>query len=241
MARTSIYVVSLDSATERRASFTGHAEGAGLTWRFFDAHREPQGLRYDEAAAIREHGRPLQAGELGCYSSHAGLWRQLLSDPDADQYLILEDDVIADWGALRLLCDVDYAAEGVDYMRLFYKKPSPHLPWRRNWPASDLYVVRLYGKPYGTQGYFITRKGAERFLELYTDAVRPVDDQMDRFWESGIPNLCLFPFPIMEAYRPSTIGAARFAGKQTRGARMRLTADRMRRKLAFMVDRTLKR
>ncbi len=240
MTQTPIHVVSLTSATERRAAFSCAADHAGLEWRFFDAHREPQGLRYDPQAAIRAHGRVLHPGELGCYSSHAALWRQLVADPVAQQYLILEDDVIADWAALRLLCATDFAAEGVEYLRLFHKKPSPHLPWRRNWPAPDLYVVRLYGKPYGTQGYFLTKKGAARFLDLYTDAVRPVDDQMDRFWESGIPNLCLFPFPIMEEYRASTIGVARFGGA-AKGARWQGVADRLRRKAAFLLDRTLRR
>ncbi len=238
---TPIHVISLTSAADRRESFTRSIEGQDLDWRFFDAHREPVGIHYDEVAAIRHHGRPLQPGEIGVYSSHAALWRQLVADPTTNQYLILEDDVIADWAAIRMLCAIDYAAEGMEYLKLFYKLPSPHLPDRRNWPVPGFYVVRLYGKPYGAQGYFITKKAAARFLELYNDAVRPIDDQTDRFWENGIPNRCIFPFPIMEAYRPSTIGPARFAGKQTRAAKMRLGADRMRRKIAFMLDRTLKR
>lgn len=238
---TPIHVISLTSALDRRESFSRSIEGQDLDWRFFNAHRQPDGIRYDEAAAIRHHGRPLQPGELGVYSSHSALWRQLLADPTTNQYLILEDDVIADWSAIRMLCAIDYAAEGMEYLKLFYKLPSPHLPHRRNWPVPGFYVVRLYGKPYGAQGYFITKKAAARFLELYTDAVRPIDDQTDRFWENGIPNLCLFPFPIMEEYRESTIGPARFAGKPTRGAKMRMTADRMRRKIAFLKDRTFGR
>jgi hypothetical protein len=33
---------------------------------------------------------------------------------------------------------------------------------------------------------------------------------MDRFWEHGVPNLSLFPFPVVEEFRDSTIGDDRF-------------------------------
>lgn len=240
---TPVVVISLKTAEDRRAAFTQAAAGAAVNWRFFDAHTQPNGIEYDDASAIKHHGRPLQAGEKGAYSSHMAVWRELVADRTADQYLILEDDVIVDWPAVSMLCQIDYRADGIEYLKLFYKFPSPYLPRRRNWPAPGMYVIELYGKPYGAQGYFITKAAAQRFIDLYSHAVRPIDDQVDRFYENGIPNLSLFPFPLIEGYRPSTIGAARFEAKvaSVSGARARMAYDRARRKVAMLTARAQQR
>ncbi len=61
----------------------------------------------------------------------------------------------------------------------------------------------------------ITREAAETLVPFCRSVTRPVDDQLDRFWEHGIPSLCLFPFPLIEEARPSMIGNDRFVATET--------------------------
>lgn len=234
-ALTRIMVISLDSALERRSRFAMRAEDAGLEWRFFDAHRQldPR-LAYDPAHATRIFGRELLPAELGCYSSHAALWCDLIAS-DHQQYVVLEDDVIVDWKCLKRLVQHDFAAEGVGYVRLYYKRPTPFATLRTRYISRELSLIRLWGKAYGTQGYIITRAGAERLLANCRAVRRPIDDQMDRYWEHGVPNLSLFPFPILEEAVASDIGAERFERPRSArsfGFRWRALGDRAARLLA---------
>jgi len=212
LVRTRAVVISLEDSHGRRTRFSERAKAADtkVDWQFFDAHRELDSrLAYDTAKAARVHGRSLQPGELGVYSSHVGTWRALL-EGDADQFVVLEDDTIVDWRALELIAKHDFSANGYDYVKLFYKRASPHIVLRTDYIINGTSLVQLLGKPYGAQGYVITRAGAQKMLPACQTVVRPIDDQMDRFWEHGIPNLSLFPFPLMEEAGPSDIGPARY-------------------------------
>ena len=64
--RTSIVVISLSDAADRRAVFTARAAKTALPWRWFDARRElgPE-LEHDPDEAIVSKGRPMYPGELG--------------------------------------------------------------------------------------------------------------------------------------------------------------------------------
>lgn len=44
---------------------------------------------------------------------------------------------------------------------------------------------------------------------------RPIDDQLDRHWDHGLPNYSVFPFPIVERWAPSSIGQERFNREAT--------------------------
>jgi glycosyl transferase family 25 len=240
---TKVFVVSLDTALDRRAAFAARATSSGIKWQFYDAHRElSPGLVYSDAVAIAHKGRPLRPGELGCYSSHYSLWRQLIED-DADQYIILEDDVIVDWKAIEIISNVDLMRSGVDYLRLYQKRPSTFILRKSRYITQERALIELTNMTFGTQGYVITRKAAKTFLEFCSEVRRPIDDQMDRFWDHGVPNLCLFPFPIMEEAVPSMIGNMRFSDPivRQRTLRWRLTSrkDRVRRALAAARRRRL--
>ena len=120
--RTSIVVISLPDATDRRAVFTARAAKTALPWRWFDARRElGPGLEHDPDEAIVSKGRPMYPGELGCYASHYAAWTAFL-ESEADQLLVLEDDTIVDWGLLEKLVAVDLDAAGVAYLRLYAKR-----------------------------------------------------------------------------------------------------------------------
>lgn len=208
---TPVLVVSLHDAHDRRARFAARAEGTSCAWSFVDACRGAVApLVYDPATALRHHGRALQPGELGCYASHAKLWEALCDDPVHDQYIILEDDVIVDWRALELFGEHDFTAAGHHYVRLYSRKPAPFVQLVPNYLPRPTALIQITGKPFGTQGYVVTRTGARLLLDACRVVRRPIDDQMDRYWEHGIPSLALFPYPIMEETVLSTIGASRF-------------------------------
>lgn len=248
-AGTKVVVLSLASASERRRRFAERAADAGIDWQFFDAHTGPSpDLAYDEAAAALHHGRPLLPGELGCYSSHVAIWKAFLATGD-EQIIVLEDDVIVDWAGLRIVADGDFAGKDYDFVRLYAMKPSRFRMVERNYLRHSLYLVQYYERVYGTQGYIITRRAAARFVERFARVVRPIDDQMDRYYENGVKSFGLFPFLLVEESRESEIGLARFASpasawsaetlalfradrrRESRAYRAMLVRDRVRRSL----------
>jgi glycosyl transferase family 25 len=209
--RTRIVVISMADAADRRGRFEDRARAAPVAWSFYPARTSLHpALAYDEQDAIVAKGRPLRAGELGCYSSHYAVWEDLLADQEADQYVVLEDDVIVDWTFVGKLASVDLAAIGINYLRLFYKVPARAALVKENFIERARSIVELSGSAYGTQGYAITKAGAQIFHDHCRTVRRPIDDEMDRSWVHGQPNLALFPFPIMEESAGSTIGGSRF-------------------------------
>jgi glycosyl transferase family 25 len=231
---TKVVVISLPDATGRRAAFTQRARGATLAWSFFEAHTElAPGLIYDPDAAIIARARPMYPGELGCYSSHYAAWTMFLQS-GAEQMLVLEDDTIVDWGFLAKLAEVDLHAAGISYLRLFAKRPCAFrkvLHHAVEWSRS---LIEYLDTPFGTQGYVITREGAQRFIQHCRSIRRPLDHELDRSWDHGVPSLCIFPFPILEESTASSIGPARFEPFEI-PARLRWRRYRMK-----MAERALK-
>ena len=202
------YVISLQGAENRRKRFQASvAESEKVE--IFDAitSLSPY-LSYSENAAIACKGRPLSRGELGCYSSHFTVWKKFLSSK-SDSAIVLEDDVIADWTALSLIVDFARSHPEIGYLRLYAKRPcAMHI--LAEGIAGGRAVVDYRGFAYGTQAYYLTRAAAVRLVDHCRKVRRCVDDEMDRSWAHGIPNLAIFPFPVFEASFGSTIGEARY-------------------------------
>ncbi len=210
MARTSTVVISLPDAAERRAAFTERARGTAVSWAWFDAHRElAPPLSYTQDDAIVAKGRPMFPGELGCYSSHYAAWQAFLTTSTV-QLLVLEDDTIVDWGFLEKLVAVDLEAAGMQYLRLYAKRPCAYREVLHDAIERQRTLVEYLDRPLGTQGYLMTRGGAERFVRHCRTVRRPLDDELDRSWEHGVPCLGVYPFPLIEQAAASTIESARF-------------------------------
>lgn len=235
---TLVLVISLADARERRAGFSARAGETALPWRFFDAHRELGGdLAYRPEDAIVAKGRPLMPGELGCYSSHYHAWLALL-ESGAPQMIVLEDDTIVDWSFLEKLARLDFTGRGVSYLRLFAKRPCA---FRLHGEAIEpqRYLVEYAAYAHGTQGYVLTRHGAERFVRHCRTVRRPVDIELDRAWDHGVACLAVFPFPLTEISTASTIGSARWARPEIpprlRAARLRMRLAERARRMAHWV------
>lgn len=214
-AKTKIWVISLANAAERREQFASrvpidNGAGDGPAWEFFDAHTQmAPALRHDSEAARSTHGRTLRGGELGCYSSHYALWQWLI-ESDCDQMIVLEDDVQVDWNFIDFLSGHDFSELKINYLRLFAKIPAR---WRYvASPFLDRYhhLIRFTGYALGTQAYILTKAGAAQLLHHGGTIRYPIDAFMDRYWEHGVFNLAIYPFPVFEIFQTSSIGEARF-------------------------------
>lgn len=210
---TEVLVVSLKSAEARRKAFAARAASTSLVWRFFDACTGPApDMTIDEPAVRRNKGRPMSKGEIGCYASHFSIWQDMIAR-DVPQAIVLEDDTVVDWAYLEPLARSDLHAEGIDYLRLYAKRPTWQRIVRSDFLQHSRAVVELVGHAYGTQGYAITIEGARRLVDHCRIVRRPIDDAMDRSWAHGLPNLALYPAPILEAAIVSDIGSSRFGSK----------------------------
>lgn len=200
----------MPDAEERRSRFAGRAKGASVDWAFFSACSQlHSALVHRPNDALKAKGRPLTPGEIGCYSSHYAVWSEFHAG-DADQIIVLEDDTIVDWTLVAKLAQRNLAAEKLHYLRLFYKLPASAAVVRRDFIDRGRMVVELDGFVHGTQGYAMTRPAVERFLVHCRQVRRPIDNELDRSWAHGVPNLSLFPFALVEESAASTIGASRF-------------------------------
>lgn len=194
----------------RRRVFAESAERQGVrrAWSFYPARTTLSSrLGYDPAQVVVTRGRELHPRELACYSSHFEAWHSFL-ETDAQQLLVLEDDVQLDWRFVDMVINRHLATEGIDYLKLFSKNMTPYRVVSNAFHGRWLLDCR--GFAYGMQAYVLTKAGARRFVAHCGGLVRrPIDDEMDRSWAHGIPNLTVFPFPAFEMVGPSTIGADR--------------------------------
>jgi len=206
LVSTKIKVISLPTAHERRSDFAAHARSARSNWSFVDAMTDaPPELPYFERQAQRKFGRKLTRGEVGCFASHWAEWDALLKS-DEDQRIIMEDDVIVDWNALDVIAETDFSAFDIDLLRLYATHPIQYRVEVTRFLGPHIHLLNCRGMFLGSQGYVLTRRAAARMVSLATSVDMPVDWFMNRYWEFGFPNYCLFPFPLIERSTPSHIG-----------------------------------
>jgi len=235
---TKLVVISLPDATERRAAFAARAAGVTLDWSFLDGRRGlGPDLTYDPDEAIVFKGRPLSPGELGCYSSHYAAWTRFL-ETDATQLVVFEDDTIVDWTFLDKLARVSLEASGIGFLRLYAMDPGPCRRLQANAIDFQRHLIEYSDRVFGGQAYALTRAGAERLVRHCRLVRRPIDDELDRSWAHGLPNLCLFPFPVIAQSGSSTIGLERYDGYEVPA---RLRSRRRRERLSELARRAMRR
>lgn len=193
-----IHVVNLDRAPERWAKVSQALGRVGVTPERFAAIDAAQGQhlavsRYDEAATLARRGLPLRPAELGCFASHVLLWQRIAETGAAA--VIMEDDLSIAPGFPHVLSLLPDLGRHYAMIRL-----SALQRGREPRPIADLghgyRLVRHNKGPGGTQAYFLTPAGAERFLKDTKIWFEPVDDHMDAYWRHGVPALAITPYCI---------------------------------------------
>ena len=200
-----LVVISLSSAHERRQRAMSQLKQLSLPWSIFDARTEPPaGLPYRAADALRQRGRPLRPGELGAFGSHLACLHDFLENSSARYRLVIEDDVFLDPGFPYARLPAFMSGCGIEYLRLHWTFIKPYVLVAHLGKYRQL--LRFRAPCFGACAYVISRAGAEQLLRSITAVVRPIDDEMDRFWINGLPLYAIHPSPALEFFGPSTLG-----------------------------------
>lgn len=138
-----------------------------------DLHQLQQDGDYDEAAAIKLHGRPLTRGEIACSLSHGQVYERILAEghPFA---LVLEDDALFISHRLQRVRLADFPI-GIDVIFLnFFRSVEPP----RGRISGSIFSDASYEG--SSAAYIVTRSGAEKLARAYRPVVHAADGLLGR-------------------------------------------------------------
>ncbi|MCC8995518.1 MAG: glycosyltransferase family 25 protein [Nitrosomonas sp.] len=124
-------------------------------------------------------GNKLTPAQIGVYLSHYELWKEALNSSNKITF-ILEDDAFLDCEVATLQKVIHYIPEDTDIFFVNHRKnKKQHI---------NPYISKFVGRFWGLTSYFVTKKGAEKLLQLTAPIHMSVDDMVSRLNEKGLIN-----------------------------------------------------
>ena len=186
MSNTPIFIINLATDVDKRKHMEALCKANNIEGRFIDAVygkklsiEETQRV-YDKQLAIKECGRELTLGEIGCTLSHLAIYQAML-DENIQQAVVLEDDVLLAPQFLELIGNVSSFPTDYELMLLGYyadevtEKISPANIWSKEKIVNGINAQRLVMPTYGTHGYLINLAGAKKLLRELALIKKPID------------------------------------------------------------------
>lgn len=195
-----IFVINLASSKDRLASITAQLEAVHLNFTRISAidgsslSSAELNAHYQSNLNKRTYRRSLSLGEIGCYLSHRNCWQQVV-DNNLAMALILEDDAALNDQLPGVLSSIEKLPIKWDIIKLCD-------PPKRKKYASIVGLdkkTRLcqYKKvPSRATGYVVSHNGASKLLKARSVFGRPVDDDMQYYWEFNGEVFGVEPCPI---------------------------------------------
>ena len=200
-ARSKILLINLDQSTERLARCDSLLSEAGLEYErvsgVYGADLNPEQIaqHYDPQLGRRSYYKKLNVGEIGCYLSHRKAWQKIL-DEQLEFAAILEDDFFLTGDLARVLELVEEIGLEWHYLKL-----AKHSRKRRVIHSLALGEYRLvtYNKiPSRTCAQVVSYTGAQRLLATSQPFGRPVDLDLEHWWEKDISVFGIEPYPLLQ-------------------------------------------
>lgn len=158
-----IHIISLESATQRRAFMAAQAEALHFEPVWFAAINGSCISDEEHTQKAFDWKRPLQKNEIACFLSHLNLWRQV-AEGDAP-VVILEDDVLLapDWfRTVQKLAQFD-GADLINLEAVGKKLIGSPIDF------DGLKLRRLFLNSSGAGAYMLWPKGARKLLEHFSN------------------------------------------------------------------------
>ena len=163
-------------------------------------------LHYSSALNERVYRRPLSAAEIGCYLSHRNIW-QTMVEGNLSMALILEDDAELGAPLPAALMAIENLERPWDLIKLY--EPQIKKPLARSISLNQDFSLCQYKKiPSTSTGYVVSLAGASKLLGAREMFGRPVDDDVQFYWEYSGEVYGVKPYPVFiaDSSLESTIG-----------------------------------
>lgn len=171
------FVISLQSAADRRVHIEEQFGEKGISFHFFDAIEPPQVDLQAEKIGLTLRQGDLSRNELACLLSHVSLWQKAV-DEEMSAIAIFEDDVHLGDDAELLLKQSDWLKVDIVKLEKSYDSVILDLDKTQIFDHKDFILRRLKNPHLGAAGYILSYQGAKALLEYMKE--QPVLDHVDQ-------------------------------------------------------------
>lgn len=185
----SVFLINLARNKDRLNSSASKLSESGVCFKRIDAidgrklQYSSKAICYSEDCNKFNYYKKMNLGEIGCYESHRKVWKEIISK-DLDFALILEDDfnIIGEVG--KLVTFLEKLTTPWDYIKLAEGKRVRKEATVES--ISGYRLVRYEKVPSGTWAQAVSIDGAKKLLGNSSEYGRPVDVDIQHFWESKL-------------------------------------------------------
>lgn len=197
MTMPSVFVINLDKSPERMAAISQRLNQLSIPFERIaavygaDLSEQEIAKHYCPQLNKRNYRRPLRLGEIGCYISHIKAW-QTIVDRNLSCALILEDDISIEEDLASLISELGKFSNDFDIVKFYCKKEVPKIVDSMSF-SCQRQLCRFKKIPIGNQGQLVSYSGALKLLSTYKKFGRPVDEDIQHWWEADINVLGFLP------------------------------------------------
>jgi glycosyl transferase family 25 len=198
-----IYLINLDDSLDRLNESKKRLEKQHIMFQRIEAvlgtnlSDDELSHHYDQTLNDQTYYRSLKKGEIGCYLSHRKAWKAIA---EGHHYygIVLEDDfeIIGDLNATFQAIDNVSHSWGIMKLAGCHRKSHSlkrKIMWR--YPGINNMELVIHYKPMiGFAATAITKKAAQQLLNASKKFARPVDVDIQCFWEKKVDVVALLPF-----------------------------------------------
>ena len=179
------FIINLKKDTDKKEHMKELCKEFNLKVEFIEAvngkelSQEKVDSVYSKDEAIKEIGRELSLGEIGCFLSHKMIYQRMI-DYDIEEALILEDDIEFDKNLLLVLNQIKSISDRWELILLGHHTESSRDKdtlcsiWQQKYIVGKYKLVRPCEIGYGAYGYMINKDGASKLLKQLK-LTKPID------------------------------------------------------------------
>lgn len=189
-----ITVISLDHSKDRRRSIRSQLDSLELDFVF---HQAVDGVNFPKRLealvdwhGLRRDGFHVQMGSLANWISQCQVLQDMVEN-GPDVMLLLEDDALVANELPTVLSALETMIDDFDIVFLNFGSDKPFIAVHDI--ATGHQMGWLKWSHFGSQGYVITRRGAEVFLDHYPLARTGIDRALASYWHHELRTFCLRP------------------------------------------------
>jgi glycosyl transferase family 25 len=181
-----IFVVNLKQDIEKKRYMQKLSHDKSLDFRYIKAvygkdlsDSEIEKV-YNKKVSIKNNGRELTKGEIGCALSHISIYKKIIED-NIKNAIIFEDDITITDNFISVINSIKNLPQDWELILLgYYSQVSNELESKsslrkRKKIFKNIKAVRLVQIAYGTHGYMINQKGAKKLLKELSLIKKPID------------------------------------------------------------------